>query len=196
MHEEDLPPMVALRDPAWGEPRVRDIDLGVWLGLTRPSNIRNLIRRNDAELLDHGPLLLGYGANLLHGEAKSRGRGRPSPSYWLNQAQALALCALSQTDRAIRVRGMLIRVFLEGGGPKPMATPVTVETAPEVEDLPDLTASERNRLNFQRGVVAGAQAAMRDIIRQAHLRSRAMDAYEEERRQELATFRAKNKLLS
>lgn len=102
-------PIISLSDitPFDDEPRILDVTLAERLGFERDRNIRNIIERNQTELADYG--------NLLHREAKSRdliGRGRPGRAYYLNEGQALVICALSRTPAAARVRRALIEVFM------------------------------------------------------------------------------------
>ncbi|PZP65238.1 MAG: hypothetical protein DI604_25040 [Delftia acidovorans] len=88
-----------------GEPRIRDLELGELLNFDRPRKIRDIIDRNAAELLGYGRLPQ-RGANL-----SSRG-GRPSKAYYLNEGQALVICALSRTDKAAQIRKAIIEVFM------------------------------------------------------------------------------------
>ncbi len=86
------------------EPRILDVDLAERLGLSRESNIRSVIVANRYELELHG--------NLHAASANSNSRrGRPGKAYYLNEGQALVLCALSRTPTAARIRKALIDVF-------------------------------------------------------------------------------------
>jgi hypothetical protein len=89
------------------EPRIADLVLGTQLGFDRSRNVRALIRRNIGELTRHGAI-------SLHREAKiaGRGRGRPEEGFLLNEGQALVVCMLSRTDRAVEVREQVIKVFM------------------------------------------------------------------------------------
>jgi len=88
-----------------GEPRIRDIDLAEGLGFERPRKIRDMIARNTAELL-------AYGGLPRRGASPGRQGGRPSSAYYLNEGQALVICALSRTDRAAEIRKAIIDVFM------------------------------------------------------------------------------------
>jgi len=86
-----------------GEPHVFDLHLAQSLGFSRLTSIRVLIERNREELETYG--------TLHRCDAKSSG-GRPGKAYYLNEGQALVLCALSETPRAAEVRKLLIDVFM------------------------------------------------------------------------------------
>lgn len=113
----------ALRD-ADGEPRVRDLDLAQRLGFDKLHNIRKLVQRNQAELQTHGEVAFAEGGEVSATVAENDGEGvfstvektslggRPGKTYWLNEAQALVLCALSRTPQAALVRKALIECFL------------------------------------------------------------------------------------
>ena len=87
------------------EPRVLDLDLARWLGFTAARQIRELIARNIEELTMHGGLSC---------RATNPGKqgGRPGKAYYLNEGQALVICALSRTSKAAQVRKALIDVFM------------------------------------------------------------------------------------
>lgn len=84
------------------EPRIRDLALAERLGFERPRAIRQIIERNFDEIRAYGPLATQCG--------KSRGQG--FTEYWLNEGQALVICALSRTPNAAQVRKMVIEVFM------------------------------------------------------------------------------------
>lgn len=87
------------------EPRVLDVDLAEWLGLERLTNIRTVIVANLEEIEMHGSL---HVANANPGKQG----GRPGKAYYLNEGQALVICALSRTPKAAEVRKALIDVFM------------------------------------------------------------------------------------
>ena len=87
------------------EPRVRDVDLATWLGMLHPLNIRAVIAANRLELEMHGSFHLAR-------ENPGPLGGRPGRAYYLNEGQALVLCALSRTAKAAEVRKALIDVFV------------------------------------------------------------------------------------
>lgn len=89
---------------ASGEPRIKDLVIAERLGFAKPVFIRRLIRENMARLGRRGII---DAASINHGG----GRGRPGVEYWLNRGQALQICMLSQTPRAIDVQEELIDVF-------------------------------------------------------------------------------------
>lgn len=87
-----------------GEARVIDTDIGERLGFARPDMIRQLIRRNLAEVEMHGRLSRSVTNPGSLG-------GRPSEAFFLNEGQALAVAVLSRAEKAAEVRCMLIKVF-------------------------------------------------------------------------------------
>jgi hypothetical protein len=88
-----------------GEPRVCDVDLALWLGMNQPLNIRELIARNRDELAAYG----GLCSRAINPGPLG---GRPGKAYYLNEGQALVICALSRTAKAATVRKALIDVFM------------------------------------------------------------------------------------
>lgn len=88
-----------------GEPRVFDLHLAAWLGMTDLHMIRRAIARNRSELEMHGEV------SVSATETSSKG-GRPGRAYYLNEGQALVLCALSQTPKAAEIRKQIIDVFV------------------------------------------------------------------------------------
>lgn len=99
-------------EPIEGEPRIADIHLARALGYSQPTDIRELITRNLFELHAFGILPCRT--------AKIASRGRPPTAYYLNEGQALTLCALSRTPAAARIRHALISVFMEWRREKPV----------------------------------------------------------------------------
>lgn len=87
------------------EPRARDLDIAKRLGFSKPTNIRNLIKRNLVELERFG---VCFTAKQTH----SGKGGRPTDEYWLNEEQSLLIAVLSDTENAAEVRFMIIRVFV------------------------------------------------------------------------------------
>lgn len=87
------------------EPHVFDLHLAVQLGIVNIYDIRRTIDRNLAELEMHGEV------SVCGTETSSSG-GRPGRGYYLNEGQALVICALSKTEKAAQVRKLLIDVFM------------------------------------------------------------------------------------
>lgn len=100
-----LIPVSALAEHA-GEPRIMDLVLAERLEMVDRHDVRRLIERNREELEMHGELFSGTVP-----ENTGR-RGRPGKAYWLNEGQALVICALSRTEKAAQVRKILIDVFM------------------------------------------------------------------------------------
>lgn len=88
-----------------GEPRVLDLDLAAWLDFALPRQIRELIARNRDELE-------AYGGLSCRATNPGNQGGRPGRAYYLNEGQALVICALSRTAKAATVRKALIDVFM------------------------------------------------------------------------------------
>jgi anti-repressor protein len=87
-----------------GDVRVLDADLGLRLGMARPTNIRQVIEANRAEIEAFG------GLHSVRANPGPQG-GRPSEVYYLNEEQALCTATLSRAPNAPAVRAMLIRVW-------------------------------------------------------------------------------------
>jgi hypothetical protein len=128
--------------PINNEPRVLDTDLAVSLGLTYPSNIRSVIRKNVEEL---------EGFGCLHAASVNPGPngGRPFTAYYLNRQQALLVCILSRTTTARKVRAQVIEVFTayENGDLVQREEPKLPGTY--LEALKALVASEEEKLQLQ-----------------------------------------------
>jgi len=88
-----------------GEPRVLDLQVAEVLGFSRNRSIRQMIERNRAELETYGEIA------TRRGEPAAKG-GAPSTIFFLNEGQALVVCALSRTPKAAVVRRALIDAFM------------------------------------------------------------------------------------
>lgn len=106
-------------DTSSREPRVYDLTLARALGYEHARNVRRLIKSSRTELETHGELVAvhdrsGGTGNLLSGGANrvTPKAGRPGTAFYLNEGQALVICALTRTATAAKVRGELIRVFM------------------------------------------------------------------------------------
>lgn len=84
------------------EPRVNDALVARQLGFARLRAVRQIIERNRPELEAYGSLATRRGES----------RGQAFDEYFLNEGQALVICALSRTERAAEVRRALIEVFM------------------------------------------------------------------------------------
>lgn len=114
-----------------GEARVQDLRLGEVLGYGDPKAIRRVIRRNEAELLDHG--ILGQ----LDRKIPGSGRGRAERFFMLNEAQALLVTMFSRTEKAADARRQIITVFMAYRQGK--LAPVE-QAAPRRDAMADLVA--------------------------------------------------------
>src|SRR5262249_206263 len=120
------------------EPRISDARLAERLGFERLRVIRELIGRHRAELLSYGVLATeenspkvglkpqppyatavraestpkAWVSDAEFIEPRRQGRRKPGPvsGYYLNEGQALVLCALSRTPAAAAIRRELITV--------------------------------------------------------------------------------------
>ena len=88
-----------------GEPRIRDVDLAERLGFRLAYDVRKTIDRNRKELQSYGEVFATVAKT-------SEGGGRPGKEYWLNEGQALVICALSRTSKAAAIRKQIIDVFM------------------------------------------------------------------------------------
>ena len=74
------------------EPRIRDFDLGVRLGFSRPEDIRKIILRNEKTLKK-----INHLATVAFSSARPQGGDRTATAYLLTQAQALFIIGKSGT---------------------------------------------------------------------------------------------------
>lgn len=88
------------------EPRIQDVLLANKLGYERPNEMKRLIERNRPELETYGQVCVTVT------QTPSSAGGRPGKTYYLNEGQALVLCALSRTPKAAAVRKSVIEVFM------------------------------------------------------------------------------------
>lgn len=88
-----------------GEPSVYDLRLAEVLGYEDRHKIRPLIKRNETELRRYGRI------SATVAETPNK-RGRKGASYYLNEGQALAICALSDAPGAPDARFRLISVYI------------------------------------------------------------------------------------
>lgn len=99
------------------EPRILDTLIAERLGYERPRAIRQIIERNVTELESFGVIATRRGAY----------RNQPFTEYYLNEGQALVICALSRTPAAAQLRKAIIEVFMAWRAgtlePAPMITP-------------------------------------------------------------------------
>lgn len=90
-----------------GEPRARDIEIAERLGYSRPRAVRDLIKKNLAEIEAFGAVR--HGANIA---VSGKGKETEVEEFWLTEEQALAVATLSKAPNAAAVRAMLIRTFV------------------------------------------------------------------------------------
>ena len=86
-----------------GDARIADTHIQKVLGYDSITNLRRLILR-------HAKELESYGGVIRQTDAKV-GTGRPSQTYFLNEAQATLLSMFSRTERAAGARKLLVEVF-------------------------------------------------------------------------------------
>ena len=90
--------------PVNGELRIYDLHIAERLGFSQAFDIRKIIKRYEAKLLNFG---------VLATVAKTSGAlgGRPTNEYYLNQKQAIFVCMKSETDKAADVQVEIVHVF-------------------------------------------------------------------------------------
>ena len=202
VHDSSAPPLTPdqLADHD-GEPRIRDLVLADRLGFAKPAKIRELIDRNRTELQGYGEVrstaertgisaivALNYCAPIIPTAGKirpeeissalngNRGRGRPGKEYWLNEGQALVLCALSRTPQAAAIRKQVIEVFLayRAGrlGTPQLAAPASVG----VEQLAAMSATVEALKDEIAGIHAAVthQAINRQALREVYSTMRTL----------------------
>lgn len=104
-----------------GVPRVRDVDLAERAGMKAPRQVRELIKRNRAELEAHGALSMRRTVRRI---SKPNGGEelREVKEFWLNRLQAAALVPRMSTPKAMEFRIALVRaVFGEDARVDPRA---------------------------------------------------------------------------
>lgn len=105
-----------------GEPHVFDLHLAANLGMASIYEIRRTIAKNRNELEMYGE---------LSGQRTKSTGGRPGKAYYLNEGQALVICALSKTPRAAEVRKLIIDVFMAWRRGKTVHVQEHYRTAPQ-----------------------------------------------------------------
>ena len=86
-----------------GEPRIHDLLLAKRLGFDQPRDIRKLIKRNEAKLLN-------FGRCATVARRYDNG-GTPTDEYYLNQKQSIFIVMKSETDNAFEVQADIVRVY-------------------------------------------------------------------------------------
>lgn len=86
------------------EPRISDMRIAEALDFKRHRKARELIERNRDELSSYGEIAVEK-QSVPHG-------GATFNVYYLNEGQALVICALSRTPKAAEVRKAIIEVFM------------------------------------------------------------------------------------
>jgi hypothetical protein len=91
--------------------RVRDIDIGEKLGLSRPRDVRKTI----ADLIKDGEIV-GVITRDERARVKAKGGGtreQPVTEYWLDKRQAFHVAVLTRTPQAAEIRRVLIDFFVD-----------------------------------------------------------------------------------
>lgn len=90
------------------EPRIRDIDLAMWLGYARPRTARDLIKRVfSANKLPHVRTTV-----MRTSMPKGGARDVTVQEYWLTEAEALKFIARSETPIAEAILDEIIAVYM------------------------------------------------------------------------------------
>lgn len=114
--------------PVEGEPRIHDLALAVRLGFEQSRDIRKLIKRNEAKLLNFGRC-----ATVAR---RPEGGGPEATEFYLNQKQAIFICMKSETDNAFEVQAEIVRVFdayLNGTPTAPALNPANLSRLQLIE---------------------------------------------------------------
>ena len=172
-------PVTLWRPAGEGQPLVRDLDLGEWLGFDRPRDVRKIIERHLPSL---GEVSRHRGAKPLK---VSKG-GRPEEVYYLTEAQALKVVAKSETELADRILDHVIQVYLalRHGGEQALPPDWRAQQEQRQREMQHMLELrrlelERERLTFdrQQRQAAALSAALQhplfgevgDDIKRAHL---------------------------
>jgi hypothetical protein len=150
------------------EPRILDTRLAEILGFSRPRKIRDIISRNTVALERFGGISPHTGAKI--------GRGRPEQGFWLNEKQALFLCAKSDAPNAVEVTIQMVEVFhavISGAGlpavvdQHEMMAEVAHRTENALARLQDVTTSEVSGVRgYLKTQVLAPLVAHRDYVKE------------------------------
>lgn len=94
-----------------GRPRVRDVDLGEWLGLARPTNIRNSIKKLISDRFINDSDVARVTCKPSVGPDASPEFGREVTEFWLTETQAMIVTARSESPKAVGMMQMLVAIF-------------------------------------------------------------------------------------
>ncbi len=89
-------------------PRIKDYLLGEKLGFSRPTKIREIIKRNIEELRWFGICARYAGTSSI-----ANGTQREVSEYWLNESQAIYVCMRSRAKNSTEIRKEILKVFEE-----------------------------------------------------------------------------------
>lgn len=120
------------------DPRVADVRLAEVLGFAHPRRVRSLIKR-------HGATLARFGEVCTTAVQTSKKGGRPGEASWLNEKQALYLCAKSDAPNAVEITIVMVEVFhaaITGGD-----LPAAVDHSDMLADLSHRTENALARLH-------------------------------------------------
>lgn len=124
-----------------GQVRIRDLDIGTRIGLTRPRNIRKTIKA-----MEEKGKMPGIQTRAVEERVARHGRGEvtmKAREYWLTRAQALKVIAKCETDVADAILDEVIAVYeaaVGSGGIRAAAN----DSAP-LDPLLDLLAAAERR---------------------------------------------------
>lgn len=103
---------IARTDFEDGEPRVRDLDLAVFLNYKEPRQIRKLIKSHQEHLRGFGDLVC-RGATHRQSTYNGATREYTVDETWLTEHQAVHICAKSETPIANSILKQVIEVFVQ-----------------------------------------------------------------------------------
>ena len=122
------------------EPRVRDLDIAVRAGLSKPTDIRRVIDNN-------WDLLSAFGDIRISASSAPIRRGPKGREYWLNEEQATSLASMLKTSLGKQLHISLVKLFVafrRGQIAAPATVALDVVHGPRVGDVPALRAEVSN----------------------------------------------------
>lgn len=90
-----------------GDARLADTHIQQALGYGRINDLHRIIKKHEQELGTYGEVFCRSGKEPGSG---SKG-GRPTLTYYLNEAQATLVCMFARTERAAEARRLIVEVF-------------------------------------------------------------------------------------
>lgn len=89
-----------------GTPRVKDVELGAWLGYKTERNVRTLLKKHLETLQEFGEVALQVAAQV-----RANGATHEVTEYYLNRDQAVYLTSQAGTPKARALTVYVVKVF-------------------------------------------------------------------------------------